>query len=233
MNLTFPRIVGIVLSLSLFGCSGVWESNYAMFEYLLATPDDETLTNEELAQRPVPAMYIRRDDRGQFVLDFSGTIAGVDYWRAKGNGMVALHESRLVRALGFELSLQSVQGVGYRPLPVVTIATPVGSAFSWLSDWAVPEYQGQLSHSEITAKNPAELTLQGQVVRTMQLQETVTFADGSQFINQYWFDAQSGKLLRTIQKPAGFWHQLDMIFISRIELPSLAADALSTSGVTP
>jgi hypothetical protein len=102
-----------------------------------------------------------------------------------------------------------------RQLEPVTLQSFEQQQRSWQTDWSVAEHSGLKATSIISKRTVDSLTLWGSEFRVIRLDEQVTFADGNVLTNRYWFDAQSGDLLRTIQQPAPFWHEMDVTFISK------------------
>lgn len=210
--------IRLFLSISLVvlcACSPTVNGYLDSFKLAFSTPDDAVLSEVDMQQGGPAAIYVRRDQGRQLVLVAQSQQAIGDFWRSADNGILQFNGNRLVQTAGFTENLLDTRGQGLRQLDAVSLQNDEQQQRQWQTDWSIAEHSGFKATSVISKRAVDTLTLWDTAFKTIRLDEQVTFMDGTVLTNRYWFDAQTGDLLRTIQQPAPFWHELDVTFISK------------------
>lgn len=207
------RVLGCVALIALSACSPTITGYMDTFKLAFSTPADAVLTEQDL-QAGGEAIYVRRDQGAQLVLVLQSKQSNGDFWKSADGGILQFQGNRLVQTAGFAENLVDSRGQGLRQLEPMNLQSFEQQQRSWQTDWSVAEHSGLKATSLISKRAVDTLTLWDTEFLTIRLDEQVTFADGQVLTNRYWFDAQSGDLLRTMQQPAPFWHEIDVTFIS-------------------
>lgn len=209
------RLLWVIPTLLLCACSPTVNSYVDSISLAFSTPQDVVLTEQDLQEGGPEAIYVRRDQGAQLVLVLQSKQANGEFWKSADSGILQFSGNRLVQTAGFAENLLDTRGQGLRQLEAVTLQSAEQQQRQWQTDWSVAEHSGFAASSVISKRSVDTLRLWETEFKTIRLDEQVSFADGTVLTNRYWFDAQSGDLLRTIQQPAPFWHEMDVTFISK------------------
>jgi hypothetical protein len=121
---------------------------------------------------------------------------------------------RIVKTAGFAQSLEFSKNSGTDPLSLGLRQIAVGQQFENLSDWTDTSKKGYARKFEIKHISQVNLPLLEHTFQTTLVEEEVTFADGSTFVNQFWFDSRTGVLLKSKQQSAHFAAVIELTHIS-------------------
>lgn len=209
-------VIGLCLftALALAGCSSTVRTYTDTLKLAFNPGDGATVTAEQLASLGKDAVYatVGNLPRALLVLEF--TEHGQSKWVSADNAMLVLEHGRLIKTAGFANDLLFSQANGQDPLSQPLTAIKPGQQWQLITDWAARFESGYPVQFNITAVTPASLEILDQPFATLQVSEQVTFYDGSTATNVFWFDSNSGELLKSQQQIAPFWPQVELIYIS-------------------
>ena len=204
--------------LAVAGCSSTIDAYQQTLKIAITVPDDVEIPLVELQARTVPVLYLRPNDRGRVALvatEIDGN-SGISNWLSADERIVQLTHGRITKLQGFKPNYDFVQfstaDLIAQPLDRIRPGQTVQST----NDWSGSQLTSYLVEHEILEKTPATLNFFNQDLAVVLVKEQVSFPDGSQFINQFWFDATSGELLQSVQKASHFSPEFELIEISKI-----------------
>lgn len=212
-----PKFVtGLCLftALALAGCSSTVRTYTDTLRLAFQPGDGVTLTAEQLAALDKQAIYATVGSLPRALLVLGFTEYGQQKWLSADDAMLVLDNGRLRKTAGFANDLLFSSATGQDPLSQPLMVIKPGQQWQLITDWSARYESGYPVQFEITAVTPATLEMLDQPFATMQVSEQVTFYDGSTATNVFWFDSNSGQLLKSQQQIAPFWPQVELIHIS-------------------
>ncbi len=211
----------LIVFIALFavaGCSSTIDAYHQTLKTALTVPEDVEIPLNELEVRSVPVLYLRPNDRSRVALIQvqRNTTASSSNWLSADQRLVQLTNGRITKLQGFKPNFDFMQFS-----TADLIAQPLnrirpGQSARSINDWSGSQLNSYLVEHVILEKSPATLNFFSQDLAVVLVKEQVSFPDGSQFINQFWFDATSGELLQSVQKPSHFSVEFELIEISKI-----------------
>lgn len=200
------------------GCSSTIDAYQQTLKSALTVPDDVEISPAELEARTVPVLYLRPNERSRVALvalehNESDSISN---WLSADQRIVQLTKGRITKLQGFKPNFEYVQFSTADLLAQPLDRIRAGQTAQSVSDWSGSQLSSYAVVHEILEKTPASLNFFSQDFDVVLVKEQVTFPDGSQFINHFWFDVSSGELLQSVQKPAHFSVEFELIEISKI-----------------
>lgn len=207
----------ILLSLSILtACSSTIESYKQTLKSAFVPAADVEVNLATLQQNTGQLLYLRPNDRGRAALALMSSQSGIAQWYSADNRVVELKAGRLSKLQGFKPNLDFVTFSTPDPISLPLDKIRAGLSARSVNDWSNTQLTSYVVEHEVVDKAPTTLTFFDKTLPAVLVQERVSFPDGSHFINQFWFDPASGQLLQSIQKPAHFSAQYELIEISKI-----------------
>lgn len=209
----------IYLTLCIFlivGCSSTTESYKETFKAALFPNKDVEISFEELHQRSVPVMYLRPDDRGRAALILVSQKGHILSWRSADDRIVQTEQGRISKLQGFKPNLNFVQFETTDPLSLPLNQIQVGLKARSTNDWSSSQLNSYLVEHEIIERTVTKVTFFNQSIPVILIKERVEFPDGSEHVNEYWFDEVSHEILVSKQRPSHFSNIFELIEISKI-----------------
>jgi hypothetical protein len=140
-------------------------------------------------------------------------------WRSADRGGLVFVDHRLTRTIGLANNLSQVTGLRMQSMPVVSITSQIGELGQLLVLQQNAEFASVHMQSKITEKNQVRFSYDGYSVDAIAITEVLSSVDPSlafEAVQYYWFDANTGVLLRTIQQSALAVPVFDVVFISQL-----------------
>lgn len=206
--------VGFIAVLGLTGCSSTMRTYVDTLQLAFNQGADVSLSNEQLANRRTDALYATVGGLPRAQLELMYVEHGQYKWRSADNAMLILQHGRLVKTTGFTNDLLFMTALQDDPLKQNIAAIQPGQQWQAYTDWAVANETGYPVQFVIKAVAEVPLELLNQQFSTKRVTEQVTFANGDSANNEFWFDLQSGSLLKSKQQIAPFWPSVELIHIS-------------------
>jgi len=204
---------GVILS----GCSSTTLAYKDTLMLAFVKGDDVDLSLQAIVQRPMPALYVRKDDNAKAMLALQEGSLGLQKWISADLALVVLQNGRLVKMLGFDE--QQLQGQVVlqqdwltKPLKLLHLA----DKSQLVSDWRSVQHQGVTSHITIVAIEDEQLAYFSHTINVIRVDEQVDFGSGDFVVNSFWFSAKNGMLLKSRQQPLPNWSVFELEYISDI-----------------
>lgn len=199
---------------SLVGCSSTFRTYTQTLELAFNSGDGASLTKQELASRNVDALYAKVGALPNAVLVLEYIEHGQHKWVSADEAMLVLEKGRLVKTTGFENNLLYQSNTKLDPLKQSMAKIQVGQSWQSRTDWSARSETGHLVSYEVVYTEVTSLDLLDYRFQTKLVTEQVTFADGKTAINQFWYDLNSGWLLKSRQTIAPNWPEVELVHIS-------------------
>ena len=208
-------VIGLCLFtlLSLVGCSSTVRTYTDTLKLAFNPGDGVTLTTEQLAALDKEAIYATVGNLPRALLVLGFTEHGQRKWLSADDAMLVLDNGRLRKTAGFANDLLFSSVTGQDPLSRPLTAIKPGQQWRLITDWSAGYESGYPVQFEITALTTANIEILGHTFPTLQVNEQVSFYDGSSATNVFWFDSDSGQLLKSKQHISPFWPEVELIHI--------------------
>lgn len=210
----FIRLFVFFALVSLVGCSSTFRTYTQTLELAFNPGDGASLTKAELAARESDVLYAKVGTLPNAVLVLAYLEHGQYKWVSADEAMLVLEKGRVIKTTGFENDLLYLSDAALDPLKQKMAKIQEGQAWQSRTDWSGNAESGHLMsykilHTEVTSLDLLEYRFQTKLVT-----EQVTFSNGDTAINQFWFDLNSGWLLKSRQSIAPFWPEMELVHIS-------------------
>jgi hypothetical protein len=199
---------------SLVGCSSTFRTYTQTLELAFNPGEGAILTKAELAARDSDVLYAKVGSLPNAVLVLAFIEHGQYKWLSADDAMLVLEKGRLVKTTGFENDLLYMSDTDSDPLKQKMAKIQVGQNWQSRTDWSGHSESGSLINYEILDTEISSLDLLGYRFQTKLVTEQVTFSNGKTSINQFWFDLNSGWLLKSRQTIDPLWPEVELVHIS-------------------
>lgn len=199
---------------NLVGCSSTFRTYTQTLELAFDPGDGASLTKAELAARESDVLYAKVGALPNAVLVLAFIEHGQYKWVSADDAMLVLEKGRLVKTTGFENNLLYLSDTTPDPLQQQMPKIQAGQTWQSSTDWSGSSESGHLANYEILYTEVTSLDLLEHHFQTKLVTEHVTFSNGQTAINQFWFDLNSGWLLKSRQTIAPSWPEVELVHIS-------------------
>ncbi len=195
-------------------------SYYNIMQQVIEYNADHEVAYEDALSSPYKLASIKSGERGIAIIALAFVENGIDKWISNDNALLYLDSGRVVKTLGFNNDLQFTSSLELDPLK--SLEPGVTSKWNRIVDWESGEY-GYLVSSTFEDAGSDILHFYGHSLNTDLWIETATYSNKSRYMrfdqewqNKYWFDKDTGVLLRTEQKSAPFSDLMEITFVSEV-----------------
>ena len=207
----FRRFLLSMVFCSVAGCSGtlyVYKENFRLFfkSSETAIPDRDYVAASKFDIAQVSFAYKRA------IMALAFVEHGQDKFISADNGFLIFQHGRVVRSAGFVDNLQYVHNLQQDPLQLNYQQLDSKHWDFVLQSDSQPALAATANFNQLGIQ---ELSLLDGTLSTVLVEESVTVADGPDFVNQYWFDTRSGDLLQTVQHLPNLSEPVTVVFLSR------------------
>lgn len=213
---------GIIVLFSLMflsSCSGTYQQYWQSLKIAYQSNQDIALTLEEVQQQPYDVAFIKQGDRAQIIAVLAYIENGHHKWVSADRAMLVMEKGRMIKTVGFENDLLATQ-YAFNPL---TQSRDQLENSSWLAslDWSAGFY-GEQVRSNFSTSQQETLTHFDRNLAVNTYTESVEYKGGTrgsevfEWQNQYWFDAQTGQLLKSSQQLSPNSAPYTVLYASRI-----------------
>ena len=206
--------LALATTLVLSGCSSTVRTYTDTLKLAFTQGEDAFLTKAELAERDADALYAKVGTKPTAVLGLAFLEHGQQKWLSADEAMLVIEKGRIVKTTGFSNNLMFQSNKAQDPIKQTMVKVNQGQRWISYTDWSENNETGYQSGYEIIQVEVTGLDLLEHSFQTKLVTEQVTFADGSTAINLFWYDLNSGYLLKTKQTIAPFWPELELTFVS-------------------
>ncbi len=210
----FIRLFIFFALASLVGCSSTFRTYTQTLELAFNPGDGVSLTKAELAARETDVLYAKVGTLPNAVLVLAYIEHGQFKWVSADDAMLVLEKGRLVKTTGFENNLVYQSDTASDPLKQKMAKIQAGQIWQSITDWSGNSGTGHLVNYEILSTEVTSLDLLEHRFQTKLVTEQVTFSNGETAINQFWFDLNSGWLLKSHQTISPFWPEVELVHVS-------------------
>ncbi len=210
----FIRLFIFFALTTLVGCSSTFRTYTQTLELAFNPGDGASLTKAELAARESDVLYAKVGALPNAVLVLAFIEHSQFKWVSADEAMLVLEKGRVVKTTGFENNLLYLSDIALDPLKQKMAKIQPGQTWQSISDWSGNSESGHKLSYEILFTEVTSLDLLEHRFQTKLVTEQVTFANGQTAINQFWFDLNSGWLLKSKQTIAPFWPEVELVHIS-------------------
>lgn len=217
MSIVKPAAIILLASL-LSACSGTYSSYVDTVKLFLTPASDATLTYGYLASSH-DFLYVRNGDNARAALDLRFIEQGQLKWVSADNVMLVTEQGRITRTLGLSNDLIFSSNKQNDPLKMADMA---GSQWLRATDWLSGEY-GVVIESRFSEVYNDELTFFGVTLPVKKIVETLRMRDkptnwrfDGEWQNTFWFDSQTGTVLKSVQQLAPGIAPFELVYISEI-----------------
>ncbi|MEO3678863.1 YjbF family lipoprotein [Rheinheimera sp. FR7-31] len=232
MNTAIKQLLAATVLLALSACSGTYNSYLDSLKLAFNTPEDVNLTLQQVREARSDLMYVRHGERSLAAMALLRLEGGQHKWVSADNALLIIEHGRIVRTVGFSndlLYLTNIQSDQIRDIRRINPAT------DWLrlADWQSGEY-GYAIRSRFSLPTDETLEFFGRSFNTIRITENVSYTSPANFFrpddswqNMFWYEANSGTLIKSLQQLSPFTERLEMTYISRIAR-LMPAESLAT-----
>ncbi|WP_166425115.1 YjbF family lipoprotein [Paraglaciecola sp. 20A4] len=203
------------------GCSGTYHAYYDTLKIAFSAPQDANMTQEEVSASKTDVMSVKRGERPIAIMALAYLENGQHKWVSGDNAIMIMEKGRVVRTVGLDKNLLYLSNTESDPLKTITNTSAVSS---WLrsADWSGDEY-GYPIHSSFSQPTSQTLRILNKDIETTLYAESLVYDAPSDYIrlnrewqNLYWFDKQTGTLVKSIQTLSPISEPIEFIYLSRI-----------------
>ncbi|MGL5251112.1 MAG: YjbF family lipoprotein [Enterovibrio sp.] len=177
----------------------------------LSAPD-VTLSNDHIKNSPYASIYAKLEGspRAFMVLGFIEQSASAPIkrqslqqlkWISANKEMIVTEAGRIVKTANFRAG-NLLASYSDKPDPLALGLLDPKTPKTWQRqiDWTPGNNQGVIVESLFTAKGEQTITILDTKINTYYFTELITFVGkNKQFVNEYWLDKQSGRVLKSKQ----------------------------------
>ncbi|MDP4536920.1 YjbF family lipoprotein [Alkalimonas collagenimarina] len=215
MKRFFFRLIAVSgLASMVLACGGTPRVYYNDLKTAFSTTPDVELTLDQVQSSSYDLLYVRVNDGPRVALTLAFLEHGQHKWVSADSAVLVLEQGRLVRSANFTTELNFVSNTHSDPLKQGP--DQLAQAASWLRlvDWGMGA-SGYAMESGFREVKMETLQLFEQAIPTRVFVETVHLPDiDKSFQNYFWFDAQSGLLVKSEQQLTHQGPTLEFTYIS-------------------
>lgn len=220
MNIKNLTLIVLVVLLTT-SCSGTYHTYYESLKLAFAESADAQMSLAEVQQSPVDVISVKRGERPVVIMALAYLENAQHKWISNDKAMLIMEKGRIVRTLGFKENLLYLSDTGSDPLKSFPSTIP-NMQWRSLADYTGDQYGYPLESTFTTGKRDVLQALSLNI-DTLLFVENVSYLAPANFIrfnthwhNYYWYDKQSGELIKSIQVVSPLAEPLEITYLSRI-----------------
>lgn len=208
--MTFSRLaLSLILPTFLLGCSQKASNLADTYSMLYQGFPDATYSRSDINALPYASIYARLGEgpRGFLVLAFAepnATTAPTLKWLSADQELIATTAGRITKTLTLPgTNLVAIHSDTPDPLALGLMNPTTPQQWQFQLDFMPGYHIGYQANSQFKRQGQQTITINEQTHNAALFIETVTVSTiERQWTNRYWFDLDSGRLLKTEQTPA-------------------------------
>ncbi len=206
-----------LLAFFLVSCSSTQQAYLKNIDIFLEANEGVVLSDEEIVRSKADLIYVISGDRAQATMALAFIEENNYKWVSRDNAVFINQQGRLKRTSGFARDLLFVSSIDEDP---IQLGLGIEDNSTWVRyvDVESDFYGVQLS-SKFSVASDIELSIQGKVFRTKKVTEYVAFTSNAHkndsWENIFWYDLNSGALLKSIQKNTPEADVYQITYVSR------------------
>jgi hypothetical protein len=202
-------------------CSGTYHAYYETLKLAFAETPDAQMSLAEVQQSTVDVISVKRGERAKAIMALAYLENAQHKWISNDKAMLVMEKGRIVRTLGLSENLLYLADTHADPLKVLPFNTQK-TQWRRAADYSGDQYAHPLE-STFTPGESQTLAALSLNIDTLMFIENVTYLAPANYIrvnrnwqNNYWYDKQSGELIKSIQRVSPLAEPLEIIYLSRI-----------------
>lgn len=210
----------LAISMLLASCSSTYDAYWRSLQLALKETPDFTLSNQKISESPADLIYFRMGERQQAILALAFIEDGDYKWISADKLMFVEKQGRIIKTLGFNHDLMQISDIEEDPIQVGLKASE-SSSWKPSADFRDLTF-GHTIDLTLKSKSPAIVKIQETEFDTILIEELVNFdkkglnrSGVESWVNKYWYETKSGKLLKTQQKLSPFTDMFEVTYVSR------------------
>jgi hypothetical protein len=220
MNVINLILVMLVLTFTT-SCSGTYHAYYETLKLAFAEAPDAQMSLAQVQQSPIDVMAAKHGERPVAIMALANIENGQHKWISNDRAMLIMEKGRRVRTIGLKEDLWHLSNTAHDPLKSLPFQTPTAQ---WLrlADWSSDQYGYPIMSNFLDSKNDIVQALSLSINALLFIEE-LTYSAPSRFIrlnkswkNYYWYDKQSGVLIKSIERISPLSEVLHLTYLSRI-----------------
>lgn len=214
----FQSLLSLIVSLLILAsCSSTQEAYIKNVNIFLDVKDGIQLTDEEIQAIEADLIYIVSGERPQATMALAFIEDGDYKWVSNDNVVFVMRNGRLKRSAGRDQDLLFVSNLELDPLKSGA-DLQTGASWTRYID-AESSFFGVKLSSEFQITKDASILIQDKSFQTLLVTEVVSFTssahDDSNWVNKFWYDKDSGDLLKSVQKSLPNSDVFEITYVSR------------------
>lgn len=174
-----------------------------------------SFSTEQLLNNSQDIMYVTLTDGPRVSLAKVLATNDTATWGSADHAALVMVGNRLTRTTGFPTNLLQVGAPRMQLAAAISSDSVVGQQAPLQVVHQDARVAHLVWHSKVIAKTQTTLSYDGYNVQVIEIQEQLTSEQlDTELVQSYWFDAGSGKLLRTHQQLSPLMPAYDIVFIS-------------------
>ncbi len=223
-NMQFSRILSstcfFILLTLLSSCSATHHAYLKTLKVAFAELPDITLESSDISASSVDLIYVKKGNFPTVVLALAFIEDGQYKWISSDKASLIEKNGRIIKTLSLDHNLDFVTAQAIDPL---ANALDINDASHWHRqiDLDSSHFSLQIT-SSFSVEGPTNLIIQEQNIETILINEHVKITDCNNchfandvWINQFWLNKASGKLIRSKQKITPDGDYFDISYVSR------------------
>lgn len=207
----------IITASLLMSCSSTQKAYLNNINTYLDMSADIKLTDAEITAKQVDLIYVKSGERALATMALAFIEAGSYKWVSQDDAVIVTQDGRIKRTAGFDKDLIYVGNLASDPIKLKN-NTKDGESWKRVID-AEDSYFGVYVQSHFNVLENTFLTIQNKSFTTVNIVEAIEFNSvthgSAEWENQFWFDQQSGLLLKSIQKQTPNADIIEISYVSR------------------
>lgn len=220
MNVKFLPLTVLVVMLTT-SCSGTYHAYYETLKLAFAEQPNAQMTLAQVQQSQVDVIAVKRGERPIAIMALAYLENDQHKWVSSDKAMLIMEKGRIVRTLGLKANLRYLANTQTDPLKTLP-ADMAKKQWQSAADYSNEQY-GYPLESTFTAGVNDPLQVLSLNINTVLFVEKVNYLAPANYLrlnrnwhNYYWYDIQSGELLKTIQTISPVAEPLQITYLSRI-----------------
>lgn len=210
----------LAMSMLLASCSSTYEAYWRSLQLALNETPDLALSSQQISESPADLIYFRMGESPQFILALAFIENGDYKWISADKLMFVEKKGRIIKTLGFNYDLMQLSNIDADPIQSGIEAT---ESTNWKPSADIEDLTyGHTIDFTISSKSATRIKVQETEFDTILIEEVAHFdkkglnsTGVESWVNQYWYETQSGKLIKTRQKLSPFTDTFEVTYISR------------------
>lgn len=210
--------LAIAFSTFLFACSPTQQAYQQNIKLYFSSNKDVILPNERISDSSADLIYVKNGERPVVTMALAFIEDGQYKWLSRDDAMIITDHGRISRMVGFSENLLYVSNINSDPIQFGAQMPQHSNQWTRKIDTDLGDIGVALT-SVVEKTEDILVTIQGIEFSTVKLEEHVSYnssVHGRQsWSNTFWFESNTGQLIKSSQMLAPNIDRLDISYVSR------------------